>query len=451
MASADSKHKKTVLKLNSLKDLKKGVLTKGVKSLDEKKKKRIMSQLDTEASAAFRGLLNITEKVAEAHIEPSAFDIVRDIMNCVKERDYKQAFSLVKSLMNHEGVLHSARPYLIQIGNDLAALERDKTDHEMDSNEIQSILTNVNYKLSEITANTVNDVEALSENDFSVIDNLSVTLPAEISEPTVVQNVPLLVLPDRKLRTEGKDVRLLTSGVYIVDATLVGIPCSIPEEAREEMANAFAIQTLGAAVNRNKLSRPDSDATWFPIFSQRFVPDVVQFPDQARRYYGTASARIEELNAQAQAKMLHLRSIRKEFEKDNSDVFNSLYDSQSKLSELEHIAKEKASNFLEKTGFRWNSDMSQIERALEIEHEGDLELLGDNFTARFESNSRFHSRIRLIKKEQELIFKLRQRIMALKRESDEAKDDIQKRKEEAFNPFSKFLKTIKIKERDSGC
>lgn len=431
--------------VKSFKDFGTTSMVREIKEMDDKKQKQILSKLDDEAASVFKGLLKITATAAETHVpEPAAFDDVREVMVLVRKKDYRNAYRVVKELVGMPNALFKVRSILVRVGHDLASLAR----HQMGTAELQpgeseaKLVDSINLKLSEVTAYAANDAETMEESDFDVVSQITADLPDEVTTPVIVDGITLLVLPDRNLPTAAQGVRALASGTYLIEAQLVGVPTDVLPEDRERIAQQFAMQQLGASITPIALTRPDSDAVWFPIFKQRFAAEIVHFPDQARRYYGTASAMSEKAAAQSQAKALRLQSVRAEFETANTELLEELREEQAAWDEAHALAKELSEKFLAETGMRWNAKFASIEAHFQKEHEYDLVEAGSDFSKRWQLNRALDQKLESIRERQQRIFEVRATEKAAKLRIVELEKEVAERKTNTLNPYNKLSRRI---------
>lgn len=432
--------------VKSFKDFGQTTMVREIKTMDEKKQRQILSKLDDEAADVFKGLLRITDKAAETHAPvDDLFDSVRAVMQFVRLKDYREAYREVKNLVGMPNALFKVRSILVRVGHDLAALAR----HQMGSALLEpheseaKLVERINHALSEVTAFGANDESTIEAEDFDIIGEITVDLPSEIERPTLVEGVTLLVLPDRKLRTSLEEgVRELASGTYLIEAMLIGIPTDVPAEDREAMAQAFAMKKLQASISPLAMVRPDSDAVWYPLFKQRFAAEIVHFPDQARRYYGTSSAMSVQQAAQNEAKALRLKAVRAEFENKNAEVLEELNEAKAAWDEASLVAKELSDKFLTDTNFSWSTKFATIEAHYRREHELDLELVGDNFAKRWNLNKAFASKIEEFRARHDKIVATRAIARAAFDRITAINKEVAERKSDTLNPFRGTAKRI---------
>ena len=434
----------TVVK--SFKEFGRTAMVREIKEMDERKQKQILAKLDDEAADVFKGLLRITDKAAETHAPvDDLFDSVRQVMQAMRAKDYREAYREVKALVGMPNALFKVRSILVRAGHDIAALAR----HQMGTAELEpheteaKLVERINHALSEVTAFGASDESTIEAEDFDIVGEITVDLPSEGTEPILVEKVTLLVLPDRKLRASLEEgVRELASGTYLIEAELIGVSTEIPADEREAAAQKYAMKMRQASVSPLALTRPDSDGVWFPLFKQRFAAEIVHFPDQARRYYGTASAMSAQAQAQSEAKALRLQAIRAEFETKNADVLDDLREAQAEWDEANILAKELGDKFFEETGFRWNARFENLEAHYRREHELDLTVAGDDFAKRWKLNRAFATKMNELRARQDRIVTIRAEARAAKHRVNELEAEVAERKMNTLNPFRGAAKRI---------
>jgi hypothetical protein len=156
------------------------------------------------------------------------------------------------------------------------------------------------------------------------LNDCDVDLPPEIEKTTKVDDI-MMMAEIRAVVDEKKDsdVRFISSSVYLVKTTLVGVPKLNKkgvDQAKEAVAiaNAFARKNLGREVYPFRLTRATSNAYWFCSTKKPYPIESFAFADEARDdmfKYGKSEG------ANLYLKMAKLREMRLAFEKEHKELY----------------------------------------------------------------------------------------------------------------------------------
>lgn len=423
--------------VRSFRDLAHAVAEERVYSMSDTERRRIESILDDEGAAMFRGIMGLTSKVADrlgreepARVDP--FAAARTILQHVEREEYRAAIDLVLPLADNRDLLSGVRSSLVRAGQGLMTLDAD--DGSLDLARKASILDVIREKLSDVIAVAAHNLEGMVQEDFDFVEQVEVNLPNEVDRPTHVDSVPLVVLPDGYLRKGVMKAKPLTSGVYLVECTMVGVPSKVSPEDRLLAADAYALATFGATVSDWPLTRPDSDAVWFPMFAESFIVQQAQFPDQARRYYGSTSAMNDTASVQMDAKVAYLRSQKLQFERDNSLLYRELTDARDELEDLKHRLRHNREVYLTKTTHLPSVDFRIVEAMFRDRVDAMVAAAGLDFMARHRALQLGRQEVQRVRSLRDSIIDDQLRVSFLRKRIANLEDAIEEAKRLTLNP-----------------
>lgn len=294
----------------------------------------------------------------------------------LNKKNYILAYRVIRELSTIPAFNHKSRGSMLIISNSLKQLiSHTSGDTTLTKDKKQEILSKMDEAISNFNFYAMPSEEREEHMLAKDYKHLRIDLPSDISKPKLLKNARVVMSVTNGFIPKSKGEHI-ADGVYVVGCDLIGVPATKSYQRDEERAVAYSLRYLNCEPIRIGLTRPDSDAVWFPILDFPITVDAAYFPEMLKRSPAIEKGLRVFVRAQAISRQ---RDQRLSFEEEHKDLYDELKACKDKIDALNHVSEDTRSGFINRCGLKPNIKVDRLKayclRSMTEELAGEREAL----------------------------------------------------------------------------